>query len=142
MSGLDPLGRVLFKNKIRELNERGATIFFSSHVIPDIEDICSRVLIINKGRVVKSLSREEIKFMTTTGFNIIVDKPFDGAECIKLSDKLYSIGCKKDELINLLKNLEDSNVSIIDIEPKKKDLEEMFIDLVNKQRRAATTGSS
>ena len=131
MSGLDPIGRVLFKNKMKELNKNGVTIFFSSHIIPDIEDICSRVLIVNKGKVIKSLTREEIRFLTTTGFNIITDRCLDHPKCAKISDNLYSIKTKKEELIRLLKQLEESNIKVIDIEPVKKNLEEVFVELVN-----------
>ncbi|AEA33702.1 ABC transporter ATP-binding protein [Hippea maritima] len=130
MSGLDPIGRILFKNKMKELNEKGVTIFFSSHIIPDIEDICSRVLIVNKGKAIKSLTREEIKFMTTTGFNVIIDRCIDELNCAKISGNLYSIESKKDELIAVLKRIESYNVKIVDIEPVKKDLEEVFVELI------------
>ena len=131
MSGLDPIGRVLFKNKLIELNKKGVTIFFSSHIIPDMEDICTRVLIVNKGKAVKSLSKEEIKFMSTTGFTVTMNKAIENLPYSKISDNLYSIECKKDELIKTLKFLENSQIKIIDIEPKKKDLEEIFIDMVS-----------
>ncbi len=61
MSGLDPIGRFLFKKKFKELKERGKTIFFSSHILPDVEDLCDRVAIINKGEIVKILRLEELK---------------------------------------------------------------------------------
>ncbi len=131
MSGLDPIGRVLFKNKMKELNKKGVTIFFSSHIIPDIEDICSRVLIVNKGKTIKSLKREEIRFLTTTGFSIITDRCLDHPRCTKISGNLYSIKTKKEELIKLLRRLEEADIKIIDIEPVKKDLEEIFVELVD-----------
>ena len=131
MSGLDPIGRLLFKNKMKELNEKGVTIFFSSHIIPDIEDICSRVLIVNKGKTIKSLTRDEIRFLTTTGFNIIIDRCLDHPRCTKISGYLYSIKTKKEELIKLLRRLEEADIKIIDIEPVKKNLEEVFVELVD-----------
>ncbi|BAI80739.1 ABC transporter, ATP-binding protein [Deferribacter desulfuricans SSM1] len=131
MSGLDPIGRVLFKNKMRELSDKGVTIFFSSHIIPDIEDICSRVIIVNKGKVVKSLTRTEIKYLTTTGFTIIVNKevPNLGLKFIKLQEGLYEIKCAKDEIVNIIDLLKEKKVIIFDILPTKKDLENIFLDL-------------
>lgn len=131
MSGLDPMGRVLFKNKLLELNKKGTTIFFSSHIIPDIEDICNRVLIVSKGKVIKDLSREEIKYSTTNAFNIIT-KNNPGIENIpseKISGELYRIYSDKDKLLEVLEIIKDKNVEIIDIEPVKKDLEDIFVEI-------------
>ena len=52
MSGLDPLGRRLVRDVVKEQAAQGTTIFFSSHVLSDIEALCSHVVIIDKGRLV------------------------------------------------------------------------------------------
>lgn len=49
MSGLDPLGRYLVKEILCELKESGKTIFFSSHILSDIEEVCDRIGVIHKG---------------------------------------------------------------------------------------------
>jgi ABC-2 type transport system ATP-binding protein len=49
MSGLDPVGRHQIKGLIAELKQQGKTIFFSSHILSDIEVLCDRIGIINKG---------------------------------------------------------------------------------------------
>jgi ABC-2 type transport system ATP-binding protein len=51
MSGLDPLGRRLIRELILLLHGQGKTIFFSSHVLGDVEQICSRVGILVKGKL-------------------------------------------------------------------------------------------
>lgn len=51
MSGLDPLGRKEMRELILQLASEGRTIFFSSHVIPDVEAICDQVAMIKKGRM-------------------------------------------------------------------------------------------
>lgn len=51
MSGLDPLGRHLIKGIFAELRTQGKTIFFSSHILSDIEDLCDQIGIIHKGRL-------------------------------------------------------------------------------------------
>ena len=52
MSGLDPIGRRMFREVILRLKERGKTVFFSSHILSDIEMLCDRVGILAKGRMV------------------------------------------------------------------------------------------
>jgi len=50
-TGLDPIGTVQMKNLIKELQRQGKTIFLSSHLLADVEDVCDRILILYRGRV-------------------------------------------------------------------------------------------
>jgi len=50
MSGLDPLGRMDVRNIIAELKAAGKTVFFSTHIIPDVEALCDRVVLLDRGR--------------------------------------------------------------------------------------------
>jgi len=60
MSGLDPVGRMEVRNLILELKASGKTVFFSSHIISDVEALCDRVIILLKGRKVAEGSVEEL----------------------------------------------------------------------------------
>lgn len=51
MSGLDPMGRRLITDVILELRQKGKTVFFSSHILSDIERLCDRIGILNYGRL-------------------------------------------------------------------------------------------
>jgi len=51
MSGLDPVGRREVRNLMVELNRSGKTIFFSSHILSDIESICQRIAFLEKGEL-------------------------------------------------------------------------------------------
>lgn len=51
MSGLDPIGRKEIRELILSLSQEGRTVFFSTHVIPDVEAICDQVALIQKGRI-------------------------------------------------------------------------------------------
>ena len=52
LDGLDPLGRLDFKRMILKLKKAGATIFFSTHILSDVEEICDEVAILHKGKII------------------------------------------------------------------------------------------
>ncbi|MDR1535578.1 MAG: ABC transporter ATP-binding protein [Planctomycetota bacterium] len=60
MSGLDPIGRRQVRQAILDLHAGGATIFFSSHILSDIEMICHRAALIDRGRLVADGSLAEL----------------------------------------------------------------------------------
>ena len=60
MSGLDPLGRRLITDVILELRDRKKTVFFSSHILSDVERLCDRIGILNKGNLLFSGVIDEI----------------------------------------------------------------------------------
>ena len=60
MTGLDPVGRKHVRDLILNLRDRGKTVFFSTHILPDVEMICDRVGIVMKGRLVASGRVEDL----------------------------------------------------------------------------------
>jgi ABC-2 type transport system ATP-binding protein len=59
-SGLDPSGRKDVLDLVHALKQQGKTVFLSSHILPEVEQICDRVLIIDRGRIVQSGRLDEI----------------------------------------------------------------------------------
>jgi ABC-2 type transport system ATP-binding protein len=51
MSGLDPAARVAVKSVLRRLAAEGRTLFFTSHVLADVEELCSSIAVLEQGRV-------------------------------------------------------------------------------------------
>jgi ABC-2 type transport system ATP-binding protein len=65
-TGLDPLMQARFFNFLREENKKGLTIFFSSHILSEIQSLCKRVSIIKEGKIIKvedieSLRQKQLK---------------------------------------------------------------------------------
>lgn len=54
LDGLDPLGRLDFKKLILELKKDGKTVFFSSHILSDVEELCDQIAIIRLGKVIET----------------------------------------------------------------------------------------
>ena len=61
LNGLDPLGRKMARDLIIEANKEGSTIFFTSHILEDIEKICNRVGILHRGELLKIVEAEELQ---------------------------------------------------------------------------------
>ena len=55
-SGLDPLGRLLVRDVIRELKQRGTSVFLNSHLLSEVEVTCDRVAFVKDGRVIRELT--------------------------------------------------------------------------------------
>lgn len=60
-SGLDPLMQRTFFELIKEENQRGATVLFSSHILSEVQRICDRVAIIKEGRIIKTQKISELQ---------------------------------------------------------------------------------
>jgi ABC-2 type transport system ATP-binding protein len=80
MSGLDPIGRRQVRDIILDLRRRGATVFFSSHILSDAESLCDRVAILSKGKLVRSGRVFEILGQELKGWELIVAQLPEGAE--------------------------------------------------------------
>jgi ABC-2 type transport system ATP-binding protein len=54
LDGLDPIGRLEFKKILLDLKKQGKTIFFNSHILADVEEICDQIGIVNQGKLIYS----------------------------------------------------------------------------------------
>jgi ABC-2 type transport system ATP-binding protein len=75
MSGLDPLGRREFRDLILECRDRGTTVVFSSHILPDVELICDRVCVLAHGRMARSGTLDDLLSGEEDGAEIVVMGP-------------------------------------------------------------------
>jgi ABC-2 type transport system ATP-binding protein len=87
MSGLDPVGRKEVRDLIHELKRRGKTVFFSTHILPDVEALCDRVGVIIGGKLrdvgkLDALLSARVTGVEVTFAGAAADGPFDGAELV------------------------------------------------------------
>ena len=72
-AGLDPLMEEEFQRMAREAAERGQTIFLSSHILDEVEDLCHRVAILREGSLVEVATLDKLKELDTTVFDIEIE---------------------------------------------------------------------
>ena len=143
-SGLDPRGVKALRIVLKELNEKGLTIILSSHVLTEVQEICSHVGIINRGKLIREESIEDIrKEIEKKSIKLLLKvKKFsekDANDLLK-KNKIKNLkqicNGKHEELIVELKEesipwvtdyLVSKGIQIYSIEPRKNTLEEIFL---------------
>ena len=146
-SGLDPNQIVEIRNVIKSLAKE-KTILFSSHIMQEVEAICSRVVIINKGNIVADdlllnlQKRSNSSQLVTVAFKEQVSTEsllqFRGADDIQLlnaqnAGSSFAIQCQDAEAIKkqLLQLSIDKNINIISLQSEEQSLENVFRALTN-----------
>lgn len=137
MSGLDPIGRKEIRELIIELAAGGRTVFFSSHVIPDIEAICDRVAIIKKGDLISSgdietyLEKEELGYeiqcsgISTADFKSLAS---DLKSIREIPDGILAVVNNYGSAQNMLSKLIERKAKILSMTPIRPSLEEFFYE--------------
>ena len=74
-AGLDPLMEEQFQEVAREAAERGQTIFLSSHILDEVQDLCHRVGILRAGRLVEVATLEDLRGVGATVVDLVIDGP-------------------------------------------------------------------
>ena len=129
-SGLDPLMQQKFFNLIVEENKKGATVFFSSHILGEVQKMCSRVAIIREGEIVKiedikTLQRDNYKKISVVADHID-EKHFamEGISNLQNGNGTLKFFYKGD--INLITRA-ISEISVTDVLIEEPTLEEIFM---------------
>src|SRR5918998_596506 len=135
-NGLDPQGITEIRRLLLELNAAGTTIFLSSHLLAEIEQMCTRVGVLDRGRLV--LQEELDRLLQPTGL-VEVRSP-DAFRCASLlGDAVVSVEGQR-----LLVSAEDpaalnaylvgEGVRVAAVGPYRRDLEQVVLDAVSEKR--------
>ena len=117
LSGLDPIGRRDFKKILKELNDNGTTIFFSSHIVSDVEEICQKVVFIEKSKLIYDGSIEDLILRNSNDMYSLTYEAEGKIRTIMVDEKEKNM--KLNELLHLRAN-------ILGIEKNKQTLEEII----------------
>ena len=135
--GLDPIAKETLRNLIKKINkELKTTIFFTSHDVGDIEEVCKRVIIINNGQIVLDDSMKNLKYhhlnkkiVEVNLKNNVKFQEKDGIKLIKGKNTLYKIEVdmnktSMDELLGLFNadDIQDITISSTPLEDIIKDI--------------------
>jgi len=130
-NGLDPQGIREIRDLLVRLNEAGTTVFLSSHQLAEVEQLCTRVGVINRGRLV--LQAELAALRPVTG-RVIVRSPdtdraaaeLDGQIASRDGDQLVVTGTDPAQLNT---RLVTAGLRVIEIRPERRSLEDLVLEL-------------
>ncbi|HEY6080410.1 MAG TPA: ABC transporter ATP-binding protein [Polyangiaceae bacterium] len=136
MSGLDPVGRKEVRDLIVDERKRGRTIFFSTHILNDVETLCDRVTILRKGEVVvtgaigellrRDVRRSEVTF--SGDFAAFASElEGEGLEVQRIGGLLSVVVEGSDTLNRLLERALAAKLSIEELVSRQETLEDLFV---------------
>ena len=140
-TGLDPNGAAEMRDIIREENERGATIFFSSHILEQVEAVCDRVGILQNGELVAVDTIEGLRESLGGGTKLVITvdnlrngtletvRGVGGVEtAVEREESTLEVTCTNDAKMDILVELHDAGVDVVNFRTEEASLEDMFIE--------------
>ncbi|MGA0254496.1 MAG: ABC transporter ATP-binding protein [Rhodothermales bacterium] len=141
--GVDPVGRRDIRDGLRSLKRAGTTVVINSHLLSEIELVCDRVLIMNKGRIIRSGTVDDVA-RQGTGWRVEVDSLPEGVDTGSLPVRVEESGRalvvddgQPTTLNALIDHLRASNVQILSVERHRPSLEAGFIDVITNGEAAS-----
>lgn len=146
---VDPQSRNKILEGIKKLNENGATIIYTTHYMEEVEQLCDRIAIIDKGKVIASGSKEELKNMISLGETITIEafhlteeniegiKAIPNVASVDYNGQVVVVKSKKgkNNLVHVLNYFEDNKITMGKIYSELPTLNDVFLEITGKELR-------
>ncbi|MCK6258486.1 ABC transporter ATP-binding protein [Fictibacillus sp. KIGAM418] len=147
--GIDPQSRNYILNSVRKLNEMGCTVIYTSHYMEEVEEICSRIAIVDHGKVIAEGTKEQLKAIITDTKDIWVDvksndnieesilKDINGVNTVQVEENIVKINSHA-EVSNLNKIIQyfiNREIEIRSLQEQAPNLETVFLTLTGRNLR-------
>ncbi len=146
---VDPQSRNSILENIKKLRENGATIIYTTHYMEEVENICDRIIILDKGKIIASGTCDELKKLTKIEEKITIEiKNLESDKLdelkkdknileLKYENKELFITYKKgkNNLENLINYLKENKINYSSIYSERPTLNDVFLELTGKELR-------
>ncbi|MCY8004173.1 ATP-binding cassette domain-containing protein [Bacillus haynesii] len=147
--GIDPHSRNYILESVKKLNAMGCTIIYTSHYMEEVEEICTRIAIVDHGKIIAEGTKEQLKSIITNTKDIQVVlksaenidigelKTISGVEAAVLEDNTIKINSDAgvNNLNQIIEKLMKKGAEIRSLEEKAPNLETVFLTLTGRQLR-------
>jgi ABC-2 type transport system ATP-binding protein len=147
--GIDPQSRNHILSSVLELHAKGSTIIYTSHYMEEVEELCSRVAIMDQGRIIALGSKDELKELVSSEDRIVVElagvnytlvdevKKIQGVKDCLLSDSTLTIlAVQNNSLISqVVDRITGTGAQVVSLSAQKPTLESVFLTLTGKNLR-------
>ncbi len=136
-NGLDPAGMREFRQLIRELGRRGKTVFVSSHLLNEVEQMCDEVAIIKDGRLITQGSvaelvrRNDVMQMRVTDLPGAIEtlRALDWVGAVTTEDTRLFVEAPRDRAAELSRALAEQQIYVSELRPRESSLEDFFLEV-------------
>lgn len=146
---VDPQSRNRILEGIQKLNREGSTIIYTSHYMEEVEQICTRIAIIDHGRSIAAGTKEELKSMIKTGETVTIEAAVLEMEQVKgirllphvfdvkYEEQVLTVRCTggKHNLIRILNYLQEEGISFGRVFSELPTLNDVFLEITGKELR-------
>ena len=143
-SGLDPEARINLSKLLKNFEQLGVTIIVSSHILAELENYCTDMLVIRGGKILENVhNKEDESTDITIEIKVISENNEDilskiaeiaKTEVIKTSNNTFEFSVKNDDRIisEVIKNISSSGINLTSFSKKQKKLEEIYMTMIDK----------
>jgi ABC-2 type transport system ATP-binding protein len=140
-SGLDPIGRKMVRDILVDLKKRGKTIFFSSHILPDMEALCDQVCIIREGVIVRVVGLDDLMKLgegkvEITARNARPDMLRSLRDCVELTsergEEIFLVVREQRFVRPVIECLFESGAEVLEVVNRHCSLEDLFMQEISR----------
>ncbi|MGG3888225.1 ATP-binding cassette domain-containing protein [Metabacillus fastidiosus] len=149
--GIDPQSRNHILESVKELNRMGCTIIYTSHYMEEVEEVCTKIAIMDHGKIIAEGTKEQLKSIITDTKDMIVElrtlenidleqlKDIEGIRAIQVDEETNTIKINSEVEVNnfnkIIQYFISKDIEIRSLEEKAPSLETVFLTLTGRALR-------
>lgn len=147
--GIDPQSRNYILQSVRKLNEMGSTIIYTSHYMEEVEEICTKIAIVDHGKVIAEGTKEQLKSIITDTKDIWIEvksvenmdvtklKEINGVKAVQIEENVIKVNSDTgvNNLNKIIQHFINHDIEIRSLEEQAPNLETVFLTLTGRNLR-------
>ena len=142
--GLDARWVKVIRDRIKELNEKGATVIFSSHILSEVQALCHRICVIDKGHLVAEDTIENLNKKLNIKPKLIIEvkemktvkdiEDIDGVDEVEVKSNEIIITCESNKKLQIIEDIKNMGIVIEEFRTVEPSVEDVFVKLLEEKK--------